>query len=96
LRSEICGDLIAAAAKASGPLAQVTDDGIADWVTALPASEKDKYLTMVAEGEGAQVEALLVQRFGREARPTGSAPASAQRTARELLAGATDRRLAVG
>ncbi|MGH3249916.1 MAG: hypothetical protein ACRDOI_27475 [Trebonia sp.] len=41
-------DLIATAAKASGPLAQVTDDGIADWVTALPTSEKDKYLTMVA------------------------------------------------
>lgn len=33
-------DLIATAAKASGPLAQVTDDGIADWVTALPASER--------------------------------------------------------
>ena len=32
----------------------VSDDGIADWVTALPASEKDKLLTMVAEGEGAQ------------------------------------------
>lgn len=87
-------DLIAAAAKASGPLAQVTDDGIADWVTALPTSEKDKYLTMVAEGEGAQVEALLVQRFRREARPAGSAPAAAERTARELLAGAQARRAA--
>jgi hypothetical protein len=87
-------DLIAVAAKASGPLAQVTDDGIADWVTALPASEKDKYLTMVAEGEGAQVEALLVQRFRREARPAGSARASAERTARELLAGAQARRAA--
>jgi hypothetical protein len=87
-------DLIATAAKASGPLAQVTDDGIADWVTALPASEKDKYLTMVAEGEGAQVEALLVQRFRREARPAGSGPVSAERTARELLAGAQARRAA--
>jgi hypothetical protein len=87
-------DLIATAAKASGPLAQVTDDGIADWVTALPAGEKDKYLTMVAEGEGAQVGALLVQRFRREARPAGSAPASAERTARELLAGAQARRAA--
>ena len=87
-------DLIATAAKASGPLAQVTDDGIADWVTALPASEKDKYLTMITEGEGAQVEALLVQRFRREARPAGSAPTSAERTARELLAGAQARRAA--
>ena len=87
-------NLIATAAKASGPLAQVTDDGIAGWVTALPASEKDKYLTMVAEGEGAQAEALLVQRFRREARPAGSAPTSAERTARELLAGAQARRAA--
>lgn len=87
-------DLIATAAKASGPLAQVTDDGIADWVTALPASEKDKYLTMVTEGEGAQAEALLVQRFRREARPAGSAPTSTERTARELLAGAQARRAA--
>ncbi len=87
-------DLIATAAKASGPLAQVTDDGIADWVTALPASEKNKYLTMVTEGEGAQVEALLVQRFRREARPAGSAPTSAERAARELLAGAQARRAA--
>jgi hypothetical protein len=43
-------DLIAVAAKASRPLVPVSDDRIADWVTALPASEKDKYLTMVAEG----------------------------------------------
>ncbi|MGH3126216.1 MAG: hypothetical protein ACRDND_35010, partial [Streptosporangiaceae bacterium] len=54
---KIDDDLIEAAAQASGPLAPVSDDGIADWVTALPASEKDKLLTMVAEGEGAQVEA---------------------------------------
>lgn len=45
-------DLIAVAAKASRPLVPVSDDGIADWVTALPASEKDKYLTMVAEARG--------------------------------------------
>jgi hypothetical protein len=91
---KIDDDLIAVAAKASAPLVPVSDDGIADWVTALPASEKDKYLTMVTEGEGAQVEALLVQRFRREARPAGSAPTSAERTARELLAGAQARRAA--
>ena len=88
----IDGDLIAAAAKASGPLAQVTDDGIADWVTALPTSEKDKFLTMVAEGEGAQVEALLAQRFRRESRPPDTTAASTGRTARELLAAAEARR----
>jgi hypothetical protein len=56
-------DLIAVAAKASAPLVAVSDDWFADWVTALPASEKDKFLTMAAEGEGAQVEAMLVRRF---------------------------------
>ncbi|HET9082215.1 MAG TPA: hypothetical protein VFO01_17090 [Trebonia sp.] len=87
-------DLIATAAKASGPLVPASDDGIADWVTALPASEKDKFLTMVVEGEGAQVEALLAQRFRRESRPAGAAAASAGRTAGELLAGAEARRAA--
>jgi hypothetical protein len=91
---KIDDDLIAAAAKASGPLAPVSDDGIADWVTALPPSEKDKFLTMVAEGEGAQVEALLAQRFRRESRPPGMAAASTGRTAGELLAGAEARRSA--
>ena len=58
---KIDDDLIAVAAKASGPLVPVSDGGIADWVTALPASEKDKFLTMAAQGEGAQVEALPVR-----------------------------------
>jgi hypothetical protein len=87
-------DLIAVAAEASGPLVAPSHDGIADWVTALPASEKDKFLTMVAEGEGAQVEALLVRRFRRESRPAGTTPASTGRTAGELLAAAEARRAA--
>ena len=91
---KIDDDLIAVAAKASAPLVSVSDDGIADWVTALSASEKDKFLTMVAEGEGAQVEALLVRRFRRESRPAGPTPASAGRTAGELLAAAEARRAA--
>jgi hypothetical protein len=91
---KIDDDLIEAAAQASSPLVPVSDDGIADWVTALPASEKDKFLTMVAEGEGAQVEALLVRRFRRESRPAGAAAVSAGRTASELLAGAEARRAA--
>jgi hypothetical protein len=47
------GELIAVAAKANAPLVSVSDAGIADWVTALSVSEKHKFLTMVAEGEGA-------------------------------------------
>jgi hypothetical protein len=91
---KIDDDLIEVAAEASGPLVPVSDDGIADWVAALPTGEKDKFLTMVAEGEGAQVEALLVRRFRRESRPAGAAAASAGRTASELLAGAEARRAA--
>jgi len=91
---KIDDDLIAVAAKASTPLVSVSDDGIADWVTALPASEKDKFLTMVADGEGAQVEALLVRRFRQETRPAGTTPASTGRTAGELLAAAEARRAA--
>jgi hypothetical protein len=77
---KIDDDLIAVAAKASGPL--------------VPVSEKDKFLTMAAQGEGAQVEALLVRQFRRESRPAGETAASAGRTASELLAGAEARRTA--
>jgi hypothetical protein len=77
---KIDNDLIAVAAQVSGPLAPASDDRIADWVAALPASEKDKFLTMVTEGEGAQVEALLVRQFRRETRPVGDAAASTGRT----------------
>ena len=91
---KIDDDLIAVAAKASAPLVSVSDDGIADWVTALSASEKDKFLTMVAEGEGAQVEALLVRRFRRESQPAVTTPASTGRTAGELLAAAEAQRAA--
>ncbi|HET9081638.1 MAG TPA: hypothetical protein VFO01_14150 [Trebonia sp.] len=91
---KIEADLIAVAAQASSRLVPASDDGIADWVAALPASEKDKYLTMVAEGEGAQVEALLVRQFRREIRTAGDAAASTGRTASDLLAGAEARKAA--
>jgi len=39
---KIDDDLIAVAAKASAPLVSVSDDGIADWVTTLSASEKEQ------------------------------------------------------
>ena len=38
------------------------DDGLAEWITELPGAEKDTLLTMVADGEGAQVQALLLRR----------------------------------
>jgi hypothetical protein len=59
---EIDNDLIAVAAQASPPLAEPANEGLAEWITALPAAEKDTLLTMAADGEGAQVQALLLRR----------------------------------
>jgi hypothetical protein len=82
---EIDADLIAVAA-ASSP-AVVEPAGLAAWVAALPAEEKDELLTRTAAGEGAQVQALLLRRF-RAA--NGSPPAAPGRTAAELWAAAAD------
>jgi hypothetical protein len=82
---EIDADLIAVAA-ASSP-AVVEPAGLAAWVAALPAEEKDELLTRTAAGEGAQVQALLLRRF-RAA--SGSPPAAPRRTAAELWAAAAD------
>ena len=69
---EIDKDLIAVAAETSPPLEEPANDGLAEWITALPAAEKDTLLTMVADGEGAQVQALLLRRFrGSNADTTG-------------------------
>ncbi len=87
---EIDKDLIAMAAETSPPLEEPADDGLAEWVTALPAAEKDTLLTMVAGGEGAQVQALLLRRFrGSDTAATGR-PGSI-RTATGLRAAAESR-----
>ena len=87
---EIDKDLIAVAAEASPPLAEPVNDGLAEWITALPAAEKDMLLTMAADGEGAQVQALLVRRFrGIDTGTTGRSGSG--RTATALLAAAEGR-----
>jgi hypothetical protein len=60
---EIDKDLIAVAAETSPSLEEPANDGLAEWITALPTAEKDTLLRMVADGEGAQVQALLLRRF---------------------------------
>jgi hypothetical protein len=60
---EIDKDLMAVAAETSPPLEEPANDGLAEWITALPAAEKDTLLRMAADGEGAQVQALLLRRF---------------------------------
>jgi hypothetical protein len=58
---EIDKDLIAVAAETSPPLEEPANDGLAEWITTPPAAEKDTPLTMVADGEGARVQALLLR-----------------------------------
>jgi len=86
---EIDEDLIAVAA-ASSPSIQ-EPEGMAGWITFLPAEQKDALLTRVATGEGAQVRALLLRRF-RTA--SGSPPTAPARTAAELWQAAGNRKTA--
>ncbi len=60
---EIDKDLIAVAAETSPPLEEPANDGLAEWITSLPQADKDTLLTMVTDGEGARVQALLLRRF---------------------------------
>jgi hypothetical protein len=84
---DIDEDLIAVAAEASPALTHEPAAGLADWIATLPTAEKDKLLTMVADGEGAHVQALLQRRFrgGPLSRNTPGQPA---RTAAQLWAAA--------
>jgi len=87
---EIDKDLIAVAAETSPPLEEHANDGLAEWITELPAAEKDTLLTTVADGEGAQVQALLLRRFrGSDTATTGRSGST--RTATGLRAAAEGR-----
>ena len=74
-------DLIAVAA-ASSPSIQ-KPEGMAGWITSLPAEQKNTMLAQVGAGEGAQVQALLLRRF-RAA--SGSPSAASSRTAARAAA----------
>ena len=84
---EIDEDLIAVAAASSPAIEE--PGGLAEWVTSLPAEEKDELLARTAAGEGGQVQALLLRRF-RAA--SDSPPATPGRTAAELREAAADRK----
>jgi hypothetical protein len=87
---EIDENLIAVAA-ASSP-ANEEPSGRAEWIASLAAEEKDSLLARVADGEGAQVQALLLRRF--RAASGSLAAAVPGRTAAELWEAAEDRRAA--
>jgi hypothetical protein len=84
---EIDQVLIAVAADTSPAATDTPAADLTDWIATLPAAEKDKLLTMVADGEGPQVRALLLRRFGGS-RLTRNSAASPARTAAELRAAA--------
>ena len=90
---EIDEDLIAVAAEASRALMDEPATGLDDWIATLPVAEKDKLLTMVADGEGAQVQALLLRRF-RGGALSRNAPHEPARTAAQLWTAAGARKTA--
>jgi hypothetical protein len=78
------------AAETSPPFEEPANDGLAEWITALPAAKKDTLLTTVADGEGAQVQALLLRGFrGSDTATTGRS--GSIRTATGLRAAAESR-----
>jgi hypothetical protein len=81
-------DLLAVAAAASPDIHN--DEGLSDWITGLPSRQKDALLTRVAEGEGAQVQALIRRRF-RETLDQPATPGE-PRTVLELWTAAGERR----
>jgi hypothetical protein len=83
-------DLLAVAAEASAPLAEPSADGLAEWVAALPTAEKDALLTMLANGDGAQAQALLLRRF-RENTAVPAGRSGPPRTAAQLRSAAEER-----
>jgi hypothetical protein len=85
-------DLLAVAAAVSPGDKHKADTGLDTWIKGLPPAEKDVLLVRIAQGEGAQVQAILQQRF-RTGRSAGDPVAEkGQRTAGELWKAAGARR----
>ena len=87
-------DLLATAAQTSPPLEQIADDPseLADWVTSLPITEKDRLLVRVGQGEAARVQMEVLRAFRGSTAPT--VPVPARRTVADLLDDAARRRAA--
>jgi hypothetical protein len=93
---DIDEDLLAVAAETSPGIMVEEDDGLTEWIAAMSVTEKDALLTMVANGEGAQVQWQLLRRFRRNAggEAPSRGPVIASRTVAELLDAAEDHRAA--
>jgi hypothetical protein len=93
---DIDEDLLAVAAETSPGIMVEENDGLTEWIAAMPVTEKDALLTMVANGEGAQVQWQLLRCFRRNAggEAPSRGPVIASRTVAELLDAAEDHRAA--
>jgi hypothetical protein len=80
---EIDEDLIAVAAGESPPAEEPSHDGLAEWIASVPATGKDSFLTMLAAGEGALAQAMLLRQFRADA-AGATGHSSPGRTASEL------------
>jgi hypothetical protein len=88
---EIDEDLLAAAAQASPDLAEYQEDGLREWISALPAEGSTELLARVAAGAGTMVQAELLRRFRKSTvRPTDATTPS--RTVAELWKAVDGRR----
>ncbi len=85
-------DLLTIAAQASPSPAETKDDPgkLAKWIKDLPASDKDKLLHRVAQGQGAKVQMELRRRFRGE--PDTTSDSRPRRTVGELLDAAAEAR----
>jgi hypothetical protein len=81
---ELDGDLIAAAAMES-PGAQVQEEPIAEWIAALPETDRNAYLLRVAQGE-THVGAELMQRLRQKTTTSKAKLKSPGRTLAQLCA----------
>jgi len=66
-------DLLATAAEAS-PAAAVQEDGLAEWIAALPEAEKNDLLTRMCDGRDSQGIGSLRRRFQASRRATNRRP----------------------
>jgi hypothetical protein len=86
-------DLLQVAAEASPGLPEVKDDAraLATHIAKLPASDKDRFLMLVAQDQSARVRAELLRGFRGD--PAGLRDSRPRRTVAELLDTAAARRL---
>ncbi|MEU9891248.1 hypothetical protein [Sphaerisporangium sp. NPDC051011] len=87
-------DLLATAATASAPERTADPGKLAEWIRALPASEKDALLLRVTGGEAGSARLELLRRFHNAAEPP--ADTLTRRTVAELLDAAAEARSSAG